>query len=60
MDVREKTSGKTGRHHWNKEPKLKTAAISEEEEDNHGQHQRVALRTAITSGKRRNSLQDPI
>jgi hypothetical protein len=34
--------------------------MSEEGGDNHEQQQRVELRTAITSGKRRNAKQDPI
>jgi hypothetical protein len=31
-----------------------------EEEDNHGRHRRVQLRTVITSGKWRNYKEDPI
>jgi hypothetical protein len=33
MDVREKTSSKTGRHQWNKGPRLKEATMCEEGED---------------------------
>jgi hypothetical protein len=32
-DVREETSDETGRHQWNKGPRLKEAATSEEGED---------------------------
>jgi hypothetical protein len=34
--------------------------MSKEGEDNHERHQRVALRTSITPGKRRNAQEDPI
>lgn len=37
-DVREVT--RTGKQHWHKEPRLKTASMSEEGEDNRQRHQR--------------------
>lgn len=49
-------SGETGRHHWNKEPKLKTAAASEEGEGNRQRHQRMEQETEATSGKQGNTL----
>jgi hypothetical protein len=52
MDVREQTSGETGRHHWNKELRLKTAATSEEGDDKRQRHQRTKQETGATSGKR--------
>jgi hypothetical protein len=30
MDIQEQTPGKTGRHQWNKDPRLKAATISQE------------------------------
>jgi hypothetical protein len=51
MDVRQEMSGETGRHHWNKEPRFKTAALSEEGEDNQQWHQRTKQETGAMSGK---------
>jgi hypothetical protein len=42
-----------------KEPRRQAAALFKEGEDNHKLHLRVELRTAITSGKRKNAQQDP-
>jgi hypothetical protein len=50
-DVREETSGETGRHQWTKEPRLKKAATSEEGEDNRQRHQRTEQETGATSVK---------
>jgi hypothetical protein len=50
-DLREETSGDTGRHQWNKEPRLKKHLTSEEGEDNRQLHQRTEQETGITSGK---------
>lgn len=33
MDIWEEMLGEAGRHHWKKEPRLKGATVSEEEED---------------------------
>jgi hypothetical protein len=52
MDIQEDTSGETGRHHWNKEPRLKTAAISEEGEDNWEQHKRMEKEMGAHLGSR--------
>jgi hypothetical protein len=38
---------------------LQAATIPEKEESNHDRHQRVELKTAVTSGKKRTSQQDP-
>jgi hypothetical protein len=43
----------------NKGSRRQAAAIHEKEEGNRDRHQRVELKTAITSGKRRTDLQDP-
>jgi hypothetical protein len=48
------------RQQANRGPRRPTAAISEEREVNHKWHQRVELRTAITSGKQRIAQEDPI
>jgi hypothetical protein len=53
--LRQQFQGKTGI----KDPH-KMAAVSYEGEDNHDWHQRVELRTPITSGKRRNTQDDPV
>jgi hypothetical protein len=58
MDVRYETSGETRRHHWNKEPRLKKAAVSEEGEDNQQQHQRMEQETGGTSVNKGNTPQD--
>jgi hypothetical protein len=47
-------------HHWNKEPKLKTAGMSEAGEDNHKWHRSVEIRAAVASVKRRNAHEGPI
>jgi hypothetical protein len=57
-DVREETSGETENHQWNKEPKLKTAAMSEEGEDSQQQHQRAEQEMESTSGKQDNTWQN--
>jgi hypothetical protein len=51
-------ASKTVKHHWSKKPKLKTAAISEEGEDNWQWHQRMEQETESTSGKQGNTWQD--
>jgi hypothetical protein len=51
MDVREETSGETGRHHSNKEPRLKTSATFEEG-DKRQRYQRTKQETGATFGKR--------
>jgi hypothetical protein len=43
-----------------KGPRREMTAISEEGRDNRVRHRRVDLRIAITSGKRRNSKEDPL
>jgi hypothetical protein len=48
------------RQQANKGPRQQTAAISEEGQDNYEWHQRMELRTAITSGKWRNAQEGPI
>jgi hypothetical protein len=55
----ESTDAQEGRV-GNKGSKRRMAAISKEEEDNRERHRRVELTTASTSGKRRNTPQDPI
>jgi hypothetical protein len=57
-DVWEEMPGETGKHHWNKKPKLKTAATSEEGEDNLQWHQKTEQEIASTSGKQDNIRQD--
>jgi hypothetical protein len=57
MDVRDETSGKTGMQQWNRKPRLKTVAMSEER-DNRQQHQRTKQEARATSGKQDNSWQD--
>jgi hypothetical protein len=52
MDVQKETSGETGRHQWHKEPRRKTAAKSEEGEDNRQRHQRMKQEMVATSEKR--------
>jgi hypothetical protein len=53
-DIQEWASGETGRHHWNKQPIFRTAATSEEREDN-----RQRQETGATSGKQvfRNTIE---
>jgi hypothetical protein len=54
----EEKLGETWRHHWNKEPRLKTAAASEEGEDNQQQHQRMEQVTGVMSGKQNSAQQN--
>jgi hypothetical protein len=42
-----------------KGPRRQAATIHEKEEGNGDQHQRVELKTAINSGKKRTGLKDP-
>jgi hypothetical protein len=53
----ERTGG-PGRQQIRKGPRWQTAAISEKAGDNHNRYQREELRTAITSGKRRNTRKE--
>jgi hypothetical protein len=48
------------RQKGNEGSRWQMAAMSEEGEDNHKQHQRVELRTAVAPGKQRNAQEDPI
>jgi hypothetical protein len=57
-DAQEETTDTPRRRQGNKGPRQQTATIFEEGEDNSEQHQRVELRTAITSGKWKNTLKD--
>jgi hypothetical protein len=57
MDIREETSGDTGRHHWNKEPRFKTTDTPEEGEDNWQWHQRTEQETEAMPGKQNNTWQ---
>jgi hypothetical protein len=57
MDVQEET-GETRRQYWNKEPRLKKTAMSEEGEDNQQWHQRMEQETGATSMKQDSTLQD--
>jgi hypothetical protein len=50
-DVQEETSGEIGRHQLHKEPRCKTAATSEDGDDNRHRHQRTKQETGATSGK---------
>jgi hypothetical protein len=54
-DAQKEMTDARGRQNKDKVPRRQTAAISEEGDDNHGRHRKVELRTAITSGKRRNA-----
>jgi hypothetical protein len=47
-----------GRQKGNKGPRRHVGAIPEEGEDNHDQHQRIELRTVITTGKWRTTQED--
>jgi hypothetical protein len=51
MDARKKITDAPGRQNGNKGRRRRTAAISEEGEDNSERHQMGKLRRAITSGK---------
>jgi hypothetical protein len=51
MNIQEEMSGETRRHHWNKKPRLKTAAMSEEGGDNWQRHYRMEQETTATTGK---------
>jgi DNA-binding PadR family transcriptional regulator len=48
-----------GRRQGNKGPTQQIATISDEGEENRERHQRVELKTASTSGKQRNTLENP-
>jgi hypothetical protein len=41
----------TGMHQWNKRPRCKMAAMSEEGEKNWHEHQRMKQETGATSGR---------
>jgi hypothetical protein len=58
--VRPRPKTIAARQKANKGPRRQTAAMSEEEEDNHERHRRVELRTEIAAGKRRNAQGDPM
>jgi hypothetical protein len=50
-----------GRQNGQKGPRLQTASISDEGKDNnYGRHQRVEIRAAIISEKRRDSKEDSL
>jgi hypothetical protein len=50
--------GQKWKYHWNTEPRLRTAATSEEGENNRQRIQRTELETAATSRKQDNTQQD--
>jgi hypothetical protein len=52
MDMQEETSGTTGMQQWNKGPRLKMAAASEDGEGNWQQHQGIKQETENMSGKK--------
>jgi hypothetical protein len=60
MDAWEETVDVPGRQHGNKRPWRQMASISEEGQDNSERHQKLELRTAITSKKRRKTQKDRI
>jgi hypothetical protein len=56
-DIQDKTLGRTGRHQWNMELRIKTAATSEKEY-NQQWHQRMEQETGAKSGKQDNTQED--
>jgi hypothetical protein len=56
--VREEMLIETGRHQWNREPRLRTAPMSVEGGDNWQWHQRMEQETGAASGKLGNIKQD--
>jgi hypothetical protein len=60
METQEEIMDAPERQQGNKGPRQQPAAISREGEENREQNQRVELRTASTSGKRRNTQENLI
>jgi hypothetical protein len=57
-DILDETSDETRRHQGNKEPSLKTAATSEEGDDNRQRHQSMKQETGARSWEREDNRQD--
>jgi hypothetical protein len=60
MYVQEETLAGPSRQNMNKRLRRQMTTVSEEEIENDERHRRVELRSAITSGKWRNSKDGPI